>query len=105
MTAPGSLPRCWSRSSTCSSSPRARWSATTGSEALRLVDEVGPDAVILDVGLPEMDGFEVARRIRANEKHARVRLVAVTGYGQAADRVASSQAGFDDHLVKPVHAE
>ena len=49
-----------------------------------------------------MDGFEIARRIRANDKHAGVRLIALTGYGQAADRRAAAEAGFDAHLVKPV---
>ena len=79
--------------------------AATGSAALALVDAVRPGIVILDVGLPEMDGFEVARRVRGNPKHAGVRLIALTGYGQAADRAASQEAGFDDHVVKPVHAE
>jgi two-component system, chemotaxis family, CheB/CheR fusion protein len=80
-------------------------SAETGSAALALVDEVEPDVVILDVGLPEMNGHEVARRIRANPRHAKVRLVALTGYGQATDRAASSDAGFDAHLVKPIQSE
>jgi DNA-binding response OmpR family regulator len=70
--------------------------------ALRLIDDVSPDVVILDVGLPEMDGLEVARHIRANPRHAGVRLIALTGYGQAGDRVATTKAGFDYHLVKPV---
>jgi two-component system CheB/CheR fusion protein len=77
----------------------------TGSAALGLLDDVRPDVVILDVGLPEMDGFEIARHIRANPRHAGVALIALTGYGQAGDRVASREAGFDVHLVKPVHAE
>ena len=77
----------------------------SGAAALALLDEVRPDIVILDVGLPEMDGFEIARHIRANATHAGVCLVALTGYGQAADRAASREAGFDVHLVKPVHAE
>ena len=51
------------------------------------------------------NGLEVARRIRADPKHARVRLIALTGYGQEADRIASAAAGFDDHLVKPAHVE
>jgi two-component system CheB/CheR fusion protein len=79
--------------------------AENGAAALRLVEEVGPDVVILDVGLPGMNGFEVARRIRRNPRHEGVRLVALTGYGQTADRAASDEAGFDDHLVKPVHAD
>jgi two-component system CheB/CheR fusion protein len=80
-------------------------SAANGVEALALVDQVRPDVVVMDVGLPEMDGFEVARRIRSNPDHANVRLIAVTGYGQMADRSASSAAGFDHHLVKPVQPD
>lgn len=76
--------------------------AADGSAALRLIDEVSPDLVILDIGLPQMDGLEVARRIRANPRHRAVRLIALTGYGQAADRQATRDAGFDHHLVKPV---
>jgi two-component system, chemotaxis family, CheB/CheR fusion protein len=76
--------------------------AADGPTALRLVDAELPDIVILDVGLPEMDGLEVARRIRANPRYANVRLIALTGYGQARDRVATREAGFDYHLVKPV---
>jgi len=66
------------------------------------VDEIAPSIVILDVGLPGIDGLEVARRIRANPRHRGVRLIALTGYGQTADREATRAAGFDYHLVKPV---
>jgi CheY-like chemotaxis protein len=52
-----------------------------------------------------MDGLEVARRIRANPRHAGVPLIALTGYGQTGDRAATSRAGFDHHLVKPVQPE
>jgi two-component system CheB/CheR fusion protein len=76
--------------------------APDGVTALGLIDEVRPDAVILDVGLPEMDGLEVARRIRANPQHATARLIALTGYGRPGDRLATKEAGFDYHLVKPV---
>jgi two-component system, chemotaxis family, CheB/CheR fusion protein len=79
--------------------------ADSGPAALTLVDEFQPDIVILDVGLPGMDGFEVARRIRADARHAGIRLIALTGYGQAADRATAREAGFDEHLVKPVHGE
>jgi len=75
--------------------------APDGLAALRLIEEVSPDVVILDVGLPGIDGLEVARRIRTNPRHARVRLVALTGYGQAADRHRARAAGFDQHLTKP----
>jgi two-component system CheB/CheR fusion protein len=76
--------------------------APDGHSALRLLDEVSPNIVILDVGLPGMDGLEVARRIRSIPRHRGIGLVALTGYGQASDREATSQAGFDHHLVKPV---
>ena len=56
--------------------------------------------IVVDIGLPGMDGYELARRLRA--EHPAVRLVAVTGYGQASDRTRSHAAGFDAHLVKPV---
>lgn len=77
-------------------------SAADGPSALALIDQVMPDAVILDVGLPHMDGLEVARRIRSNPRLSGVRLIALTGYGLASDRHATTQAGFDHHLVKPV---
>jgi two-component system CheB/CheR fusion protein len=76
--------------------------APDGVTGLQLIDDVSPAVVLLDVGLPGIDGLEVARRIRANPRHAGVRLIALTGYGQTADRVATAQAGFDHHLVKPV---
>lgn len=59
---------------------------------------------ILDIGLPDMDGYELARRLRANVKTANKMLIALTGYSQAHDRVLSKAAGFDHHLVKPVDA-
>jgi CheY-like chemotaxis protein len=58
--------------------------------------------VLLDIGLPEMDGYEVARRLRSLSVLKDVRLIAITGYGQANDRARTMAAGFDDHLVKPV---
>ena len=77
--------------------------AADGHEALALIDQVSPAVVILDVGLPHMDGLEVARRLRTSRRHRNVQLIALTGYGQASDRQATRQAGFDHHLVKPVH--
>jgi PAS domain S-box-containing protein len=64
-----------------------------------------PTIALLDIGLPVMDGYELGRRLRAMDGLADVRLVAVTGYGQAADRRRSMEAGFDAHLVKPVDLE
>jgi CheY-like chemotaxis protein len=77
-------------------------SARDGRSALTLIDQVSPQVVILDVGLPHLDGLEVARRIRANPRHAGIRLIALTGYGLPGDRQATAEAGFDCHLVKPV---
>jgi CheY-like chemotaxis protein len=68
--------------------------------ALDAIVTFGPDVVLLDIGLPEMDGYEVAKRIRAGGSG--VRLVALTGYGQAEDIERTHAAGFDAHLVKPV---
>jgi two-component system CheB/CheR fusion protein len=79
--------------------------AENGPEGLALIHEIQPDVAILDVGLPGMDGFEVARRLRADPRHAGMFLIAVTGYGQAADRAYGRQAGFDEHLVKPVNVD
>ena len=61
-----------------------------------------PQIMLLDIGLPEMDGYEVARRLRSLSVLKDVRLIAITGYGQANDRARTRAAGFDDHLVKPV---
>jgi CheY-like chemotaxis protein len=61
-----------------------------------------PDACILDIGLPDIDGNELARHLRAEQETAKALLVAVTGYGQEHDKLNSMAAGFDQHLVKPV---
>ena len=79
--------------------------AENGSEGLALIDEVLPDVAILDVGLPGMDGFEMARRLRADPRHADLFLIALTGYGQASERARGREAGFDEHLVKPVNID
>ncbi|SAK53109.1 PAS/PAC sensor hybrid histidine kinase [Caballeronia hypogeia] len=73
-----------------------------GADALRALERRKPALVLLDIGMPEMDGFAVAREIRASGRHDDVMLVAVTGWGQAEDRARTTAAGFDDHLVKPV---
>ena len=61
-----------------------------------------PDMVFLDIGMPGMDGYEVARRLRQQAGLENVRLAALTGWGQQEDRRRSAEAGFDHHLVKPV---
>jgi PAS domain S-box-containing protein len=73
-----------------------------GFAALAAVTEFRPDAVLLDIGMPGLDGYEVARRLRALQRGTQLRIIAVTGWGQEADRVKSRAAGFDVHLVKPV---
>jgi signal transduction histidine kinase/CheY-like chemotaxis protein len=75
--------------------------AHTGRSALDCVDTFRPDVVLLDIGMPGMDGYEVARRIRANPKNRRMSLIALTGWGQDEDRQRSTAAGFNHHLVKP----
>jgi CheY-like chemotaxis protein len=70
--------------------------------ALAMAARFAPEVALLDLGLPEMDGYELARRIRALPGSGGLRLIALTGYGQSNDRRRSSEAGFDDHLVKPV---
>ncbi len=76
--------------------------AHDGPTAIRIVTEFTPDIAILDIGLPGMDGYELARLIRQNPVLAGTHLVALTGYGQESDRTRSRAAGFDAHLVKPL---
>jgi CheY-like chemotaxis protein len=76
--------------------------AYDGPAALGVLQRYTPDVAFLDVGLPVMDGYELARRIREDRRFARTVLVAVTGYGQKRDRAQAGEAGFDAHLVKPV---
>jgi CheY-like chemotaxis protein len=73
-----------------------------GASALKLVERLRPQIVLLDIGMPEMDGYEVARRIRAMPHGKEIVLVALTGWGQEEDRRRASAAGFDEHLTKPV---
>lgn len=76
--------------------------AFDGEQALEVFDQTSPDACLLDIGMPRLDGNEVARRLRARgDLHAPV-LVAITGWGQASDRSEAMEAGFDHHLTKPV---
>jgi CheY-like chemotaxis protein len=75
--------------------------AHDGPAALVAAPEFRPHVVLLDIGLPEIDGYEVAKRIRQQPALANVVLVALTGYGQESIRQRSQEAGFDHHLVKP----
>ena len=76
--------------------------AFDGAVALQSLDKLRPDAVLLDIGLPGMSGYEVAAQIRAHPDHAKTLLVAVSGYGQDDHRQQSKRAGFDYHMVKPI---
>ena len=78
------------------------FSAPNGAIALETAARHLPEVALLDIGMPLIDGYEVARRIRAQEWGKGVTLVAVTGWGQESDRVRSQEAGFDTHLVKPL---
>ena len=76
--------------------------AEDGQQGIDAILAQPPDVALIDIGLPELNGYEVAGRVRKQLGKSVVRLVALTGYGQAKDREAVFQAGFDDHLVKPV---
>ncbi len=76
--------------------------AHSGAEALEVASEFRPHVVLLDIGMPHMNGYEVARRIRAQTGGPEITLVAVTGWGQIEDKRRASEAGFDQHFVKPI---
>jgi CheY-like chemotaxis protein len=75
--------------------------ANDGEAALSTILQVAPEIVFLDIGLPGMDGYAVCRAIRLLPGGSELLLVALTGYGQAEDRLRSQEAGFDEHIVKP----
>lgn len=91
-------------------------SAYTGPEGLRIAQEWRPDIALLDIGLPDMDGYEIARRLRSGgvlavagegaagtgAAGARMKLIAITGYGREDDVALALEAGFDAHMTKPV---
>jgi PAS domain S-box-containing protein len=79
--------------------------AHDGEHAIQLASEFRPEVIVLDLGMPKMTGYDVARRLRAKPWGRDVVLVACTGWGQPEDRRRSKEAGFDHHLVKPVSAE
>ena len=76
--------------------------AKDGLQALQFAADFGPEVVLLDIGLPLMDGYEVARRLRQMPETRDALLIALTGYGQQGDRQRGKEAGFDGHLLKPV---
>jgi CheY-like chemotaxis protein len=77
-------------------------SVYTAADALQRAADFKPDVVLLDIGLPGMDGYEVAQKMRELPGLRDIRLVALTGYGRSDDRLRARDAGFDDHLTKPV---
>ncbi len=76
-----------------------------GEAALRQAQTTTPDIALLDIGMPKIDGHEVARRLRRSELTSNIHLVAISGWGFAADKEAAKLAGFDHHLIKPVDPE
>jgi len=81
------------------------WLAHSGDEALRLALREQPNALILDIGMPELTGCDVARGVRQQEWGKQALLLAISGWDQREDRKASSEAGFDVHLPKPAEPE
>jgi DNA-binding response OmpR family regulator len=79
--------------------------AGTATEGLELLLARRPRAAIVDLGLPDMSGLEIARRARASLGDTAMKLIALTGFGQQRDREAAAEAGFDHHLVKPLDFE
>jgi CheY-like chemotaxis protein len=79
--------------------------AHDGARAVELAEEFHPQTLLLDLGMPGMDGYEACRRIRKAAWSRNMRLIAITGWGQDEDRRKSANAGFDMHLVKPVNPE
>ena len=90
------LLRCWGHQTV---------QAPDGMTALRLVEEQTPDVILLDIGLPHMDGLELARIIRGRWPYKPPVLIAMTGYGATEDRCRSNEAGIDFHLLKPVEPD
>ena len=78
------------------------WTAHDGLEAVKAATTHQPDVALLDIGMPKLNGYEVARHIRGQPWGKRMLLVAITGWGQDADKQRAQDAGFDHHLTKPV---
>lgn len=79
--------------------------AHTGPQALQVAPDYEPDVILLDIGLPEMNGYEVVKRLRQDSRFKRTLIIALPGYGQESDRQRARDAGFDEHLTKPVNLE
>jgi CheY-like chemotaxis protein/two-component sensor histidine kinase len=81
------------------------FTAANGQEGAELIERIGPDLALVDLGLPIMSGYDLARRIRQHPARTRTHLVALSGYGQDSDVQAALDAGFDEHLTKPPDPE
>jgi DNA-binding response OmpR family regulator len=79
--------------------------ALDGVAALALADQMVPEVMLLDLGMPRLSGFELAARVRERPWGSKVTLIAITGWGQVEDRRRSLEAGFDHHLTKPIEFE
>jgi CheY-like chemotaxis protein len=79
--------------------------AADAAQALRELESFDADVAILDIGLPSMSGYDLARTLRRDPRFGRLRLVALTGYGRDPDRERALRSGFDEHLVKPAPPE
>jgi CheY-like chemotaxis protein len=79
--------------------------AYSGPAAVGLADREKPEVVLLDIGMPEMSGYDVVRELRHHSRAPRPRIYALTAYTQVSDRIAAKQAGFDGHLSKPVELD
>ena len=80
------------------------YTAYTGAEAIEKVPVLKPEIILLDIGLPDINGYEVAKRLRALTNVPPFKLVAVTGYGHPADSDVFRSAGFDEYFSKPMHS-
>jgi CheY-like chemotaxis protein len=79
--------------------------AYTGHDAFELAQNLRPDVILMDIGLPDVNGYDLARQIRATPWGVKADLIAITGWGQEADRDRAFRAGFDHHLTKPISTE
>lgn len=76
--------------------------AHNGTNGITIAEEFRPDVILLDIGLPDINGYEVARRIREKTWGKKIMLIAATGWGQDKDKALAREAGFDNHLTKPI---
>ena len=76
-----------------------------GREALSTIESVQPEVALLDIGMPELNGYEVAHQVRRQAHGQQMMLIAVTGWGQASDKARAAAAGFNHHFTKPVEPE